>query len=188
MTAIDDASAAVVQLEQDIAALKLQWMDTLDELLPFIRTETLDPMVAAMSPKMKSRFFHQARLMFLSFDESIAAMRAAGEDPSSMIALREWLYSQPFAVDPSLPLPEGEAARTMSAAETFERLLPHVKSRAVEGILDALPGRWRKGTLRRLLRGMRPGLPVILATCRAHGQDEEPWHILMAWEATQPSA
>jgi len=58
VTSIDDASAAVIQLEQDIAALKLQWMDTLDELLPFIRTETLDPMVAAMSPKMKSRFFH----------------------------------------------------------------------------------------------------------------------------------
>ena len=75
----------------------------------------------------------------------------------------------------------------MSAAETFERILPHVKGRSVEAILTALPGRWRKGTLRNLLRGMRPGLPIILATCRAHGQDEEPWHILMAWEASLPS-
>ena len=81
----------------------------------------------------------------------------------------------------------GEAARTMSASETFERILPHVKGRSVEAILTALPGRWRKGTLRNLLRGMRPGLPIILATCRAHGQDEEPWHILMAWEASLPS-
>ncbi len=35
--------------------------------------------------------------------------------------------------------------------------------------------------------GMRLGLPIILATCRAHGQDEEPWHILMAWEKTPPT-
>ena len=143
--------------------------------------------LAAMSPKMKSRFFHQARLMFLSFDVTIASMRTEGKDPTPLISMRKWLYRQPFDVDPTLPIPTGEAARTMSAAETFERILPHVKTHSVDSILEQLPGRWRKGTLRKLLRGMRPGLPTILATCRAHGQDEEPWHILMAWEANLPA-
>lgn len=143
-------------------------------------------MVAAMSTELTSVFFRQARLYFLAFDKIIAEERATGEDPSSWIALREWLYAQPFHVDATLPVPQGEEARTMSVAMTFERILPHVKVRSVDSILDQLPGRWRKGTLRKLLRGMRPGLPQILATCRAHGQDEEPWHILMAWEATLP--
>lgn len=35
-----------------------------------------------------------------------------------------------------------------------------------------------------LERGAAQWMKIILATCRAHGQDEEPWHILMAWEAS----
>lgn len=140
-------------------------------------------MVAAMSDKLRKAFFMAARLQFTAFDDLIADRRAASEDFTCWIALREWLYEQPFDVDPSLPLPTAEQARQLWLVETFERILAHVKTRPLASILDQLPPRWRRETLRDLLRGMRPGLPTILATCRAHGQDEGPWHILMAWEA-----
>ena len=123
----------------------------------------------------------------------IIADRASAEKPNMMATERRALDAlQEMGADVRVPY---DTAQTRLHAKawlfhraTFERILPHVKGRSVESILDALPGRWRKGTLRRLLRGMRPGLPVILATCRAHGQDEEPWHILMAWVASHPSS
>ncbi len=186
MTSVERAVHAVEQLQDELERGGAQWMDALDKLIPFIEPDTVDAMVAAMSQKLRNRFCNQGRLQFGAFDEIIADRLTDGLDPRGWVTLRDWLYRQPFDIDASLPLPTPEEARKLSTAHVFQRILPHVKSRSVESILDDLPPRWRKGALRSLLRGMRPGLPTILATCRAHGQDEEPWHILMAWEAGLP--
>jgi hypothetical protein len=188
MSPVERAVSGVQRLKEDLDSGAAQWMDALDVLIPFIAPDTLDAMVAAMSPKLRNRFYNQSRLQFGAFEEIIGDRIAEGRDPRGWIALRDWLYRQPFQIDASLPLPTLEEARTLSTAQTFQRILPHVKTRSVEAILDQLPLRWRKGALRSLVRGMRPGLPTILATCRAHGQDEEPWLILMAWEARLPTA
>lgn len=187
MKSIQRAVAAAKQLESDIAAGKERWIDAIGVLMPFIDAHTLPPMVSAMSPALKQKFVDAARFKFAGFDVAIASKTRDGLDASDSTALREWLYHQPFDVDPTLPPPTMDEAVDLWTAVTFQRLLPHVKHRSVESLLDQLPKRWRNGTLRSLLRGMRPGLPIILATCRAHGQDEEPWHILMEWEAGQPT-
>ncbi len=187
MSSVERAVAAVERLQDDLERGAVQWMHALDVLIPFAAPDTLDAMVAAMSLKLRNRFYNQSRLQFGAFDEIIADRLADGRDPRGWMALRDWLYRQPFEIDESLPLPTLEEARKLSTAQIFQRIVPHVKTQSVESILDQLPPRWRKGALRSLVRGLRPGLPTILATCRAHAQDEEPWRILMAWESGLPS-
>jgi hypothetical protein len=185
-SSVTAAVAAVKKLDHDLETFEAQWLEALDTLIPFIATETIDPMVAAMSENLRDAFYSAARLQFMAFDEIIAGRLAEGRDPTGWIALREWLYRQPFDVDPSLPPPTRDEAKRIGTSKTLQRILPHLRTQSVEAILDQLPPKWRRGRLRGLVAGMRPGLETILATCRAHGQDEEPWHILMAWEAGLP--
>jgi hypothetical protein len=178
------AIEAVERLERDLASLDAQWFDALDILVPFIRKDTIDAMYAAMSPDLRQYFLRHARLQFPAFDAIIPERIATKNDATGWIALRDWLYRQPFHVDPSLPFPSGEEVRTLGIIPTFERILPHLLTRSVDEVLTELPPAWRKQNLPELVAGMRPGIDVILATCRAHGQDPTPFVKLMEWEAS----
>ena len=188
MTSASAASAveAVERLERDLESLNAQWFDALEILIPFIGNDTIDAMYAAMSAKLKRVFLMDARLQFSAFDAIVAGSIERGEDPTGWIAVREWVYRQPFALDFWLPLPSPEELRKLGAVCILLRILPHLEKQSVEGVLATLSPVWRKKGLVELVAGMRPGIDVILATCRANGQDPTPFVKLMEWEASLP--
>lgn len=186
MSSAAKAVEAVQRLDRDLEALNAQWFDALDILIPFIANDTIDAMYAAMSAKLQQVFLSDARTQFSAFDAIVADRLERGDDPAGWIAVREWVYRQPFELDVSLPLPSVEELRKLGAVSMLLRILPHIETKSVEDVLAPLSPLWRTKGLRELVAGMRPGIDVILATCRKRGQDPTPFVKLMEWEASLP--
>ena len=186
MKSAAEAVEAVERLDRDLEALNAQWFEALDILLPFIANDTIDAMYAAMSPKLKRVILSDARTQFSAYDAIIAGRLERGQDPAGWIAVRQWVYRQPFDLDFSLPLPSQDEAKKLGRTATFLRMLPHFPTMSVEGVLATLPSSWRTKELPSVAAGMRPGIDVILATCRKSGQDPTPFVKLMEWEASLP--
>ena len=180
---MDAALEAVDRLNAHVSEHDADYGIALDRLLPFMLSGNVDAMYERMNPALKPRFLGDARAQWTVYHNVVYTTVEGGVDAKHWRALFEWLYRQPFALSPPEPLPPQAEAKSLDIVDLFVLVLPHLAAQSVDDVLDALPPRWRKSTLAKFAAGMRPGIDVILATCRAHGQDTTPFVKLMEWDA-----
>lgn len=155
-------------------------------LLPFLRPGNVDAVYERLTPRLKATFLRDARLQLLVYPEVTVPRTDAGAvDAKHWLAMYEWLYRQPIELAPPAPLPPPNELKKLGIFQTFLRVLPHLALRPVETVIVGLPP-FTRTELARFAVGLRPGIDVIVANCRARGQDPTPFVKLMEWEATRP--
>ena len=182
---MDAALDAVDQVNAHVLEYDADYFIALDRLLPFMLPGNVDAMYERMTPALKPLFLVDARAQWTVYHNVVHENVEGGVDKKHWKALFEWVNRQPLELEPLQPLPTGEERKALGMVMLFMRILPHLAVRPVEEVLDALPPRWRRSTLAAFATGMRPGIEVILATCREHGQDPTPFVKLMEWEAAR---
>ena len=177
--------AAVERIKAALEADEENWWVLLDDVADE-RCEEIDAMVSAMTPRMKEKFLHAARAQWGAYEDIFREILGKNEDPRGWRAIEKWSFRQPF--DRSGPtLSEEELARRVGLPVLLA-ILPLLSRMSVDEVLDRLHFSWRDFRLANYTHGMRRGIDVILATARAHGQDETPFHRLMEWGAAHPMA
>ena len=145
----------------------------------------IDAMYAAMTPRMQDKFLRDARSCWGAYESIIQELVEKKEEPRGWMAVEQWTFRQPLDMNPSTFPPE---QLRRFGIETFLRILPFFGRMGVEEVLDNLHVSWRQFRLARFAHGVRRGLDVFIATARANGQDETPFHRLMEWSDAHPPA
>jgi len=176
---MDPAIAAVDEVNAWVSEYDADYYIALDRLLHLMVPGNVDAIYERMVPKLKVHFLNKARLQLMYYDEFMRR-----PDAKHWAALFELVYRQPFDIRPAQAL---DGLDRLPEFEALTLLLPHFTTRTIDEVVDVIHARWRAGELVSMARGLRPGIDVVLATCRAHGQDPTPFLKLMEWEAAQPN-